>query len=288
MIFDHETESVLSLGVWPGLQALERRPGHRRWVPTTAPDLLHLGNINCWLDYKPVAYEPRPRLEVVTGLDAYRGFLGTIPPDVLMCVNEYQSDSRSWRILQAFRYFGRDAKQLVKENHYALLYMLANLDAFVHDTPDQPWPQAARLLRRRGPCPDILRPLGFFPDWATVNVLKRVVPGTCTVKNLRLLRRLLRYTPLHTAIMMLPRINEGSLTMLRYPWLREHCPYSLMMDIATNPNDDVVGLSAADYNEVRLALEAAGDIKDLRYILRLSVLQEVHRMLTHPEQNGDG
>ena len=271
VLFDGQHQQVVSS--WPALQAWKKTTVRAPWR-TCDPDL-DLQRLYCLAEETEPGQEPRLPLAHGRRTEVYAAFLLAIPRRVREWVLAYPEGY--WRLLHAFRRLGSAAEDLAAGGAFALLFMLAHLDRFDHAHPRQDWSCARSLVRRRQR--DALHVLGFQRRESVARLLRNVPPGTCTVANLRLLRKILRNQATHRLLAHLPRINAGVLLCLARHDRREFCTGGLLAEIGKDRSNDTIGLSAGKLGEVLRMADRLGCAHELTPLRSLARLEALHRDL---------
>jgi len=261
------------ISAWPALRAWEQSDAGD-WTPCDDP----------WVDLDfLVEASESPQRDEPAG--THRAFLQAIPQRIRQWVMGFPAGH--WRLLNASSQLGAPAEDLAVGHSHALLFMLAHLDRFQHGRPEQDWSRAAELIRLRQR--DALAALGFPGRESVARLLRKVPPGTCTVANLRLLRKLLRNTAAYKVLTHLPRINAGVLECLARRSKRQLCTWPLLVEMGQSRADDTVGIATVDLHVVQASANrlgcCVGRLKPLRSLAQLKArrdeLEEAVYSLAH-------
>jgi hypothetical protein len=247
-----------AIAAWPELRAWEKGPAESTWRQCENPDM-DLG----WMtsSIEEYAREPEGRLPLYYDaeahrnyVEAYKSYLRTIPEPVLDLANSYQEGY--WRVLSAFVRMSPAAEQLARSGQFALLFMLSHLDIFDPADPRHDWSRAGSLaLGRRN---KMLSALGFEPSELIGDLLGRVPAGSCSRRNLRWLRAMLRRPELRDRLALIPRINIAVMAIVRNDSLWPACSVEFVREVGEARFNDVVAPSAWDLDKVMDFDEARG------------------------------
>jgi len=207
-------------------------------------------------------------------VEAYKSYLRTIPEPVLNLANRYREGY--WRVLSAFVRMGPAAEQLARTNEFALLFMLSHLDIFDPAGPRHDWSRARSLaLGRRN---ETLSALGFKPSELILDLLGRVPAESCSRRNLRWLRAMLRLPNLRNRLALIPRINIAVMAIVRDESRWRTCSEEFVREVGEARFNDIVSLSAWDLDEVLDFDEARGrSRRPIRSLAELDLIR--HELL---------
>jgi len=277
-LFIRVGENRQAISVWPELRAWEKGPTESTWRPCENPDL-DLG----WMTSSIEEYdrETREQLPLIDGeeahlayVKAYRSYLRAVPEPVRNWASSYPEGY--WRILSAFVRMSPAAEQLARSGQFALLFMLSHLDIFDSASPRHDWSRAKRLAL--GSQNEVLSAVGFEPSELIGDLLGRVPPGSCSRRNLRWLRAMLRRPELRNRLALIPRINIGAMAIVRNDLLWQACSLEFIREVGEASFNDVVSLSAWDLVEVLDFNEARGySRQSIRSITELDLIR--HELL---------
>jgi hypothetical protein len=230
-LFLRTSEAEYSLSSWPSLRAWQRPLWSQKWLRRQNPQL----DLQWMLLF---AEEPN------AAASACRAWLGTIPTSIRSCVTACPAGH--WQLLETFRYLGRLAEGLTAGQEFAFLFLLALHGRFVHTRFC--WDAVAGLASMPGN--DLADMFGFQPSKPAAELLVRVTAGTCSVRNLRLLKAMIRNPRLRTDLAAMPRINSGTIGMLRDPERRTACSPRLLKEVSLSEINDTVAPSVWELDEI--------------------------------------
>ena len=257
-LFIRVGENRQAISVWPELRAWEKGPTESTWRPCENPDL-DLG----WMTSSIEEYdrETREQLPLIDGeeahlayVKAYRSYLRAVPEPVRNWASSYPEGY--WRILSAFVRMSPAAEQLARSGQFALLFMLSHLDIFDSASPRHDWSRAKRLAL--GSQNEVLSAVGFEPSELIGDLLGRVPPGSCSRRNLRWLRAMLRRPELRDRLASIPRINIAVISIVRNDSLWRACSVEFVREVGEARFNDVVAPSAWDLDKILDSDEARG------------------------------
>jgi hypothetical protein len=212
-------------------------------------------------------------------VEAFESYLQAIPEPMLNWANAYPEGY--WRILSAFVRMDQAAEQLARSGQFALLFMLSHLDIFDSASPRHDWSRAKRLALESQN--EVLSAVGFEPSELIGDLLGRVPAGSCSRRNLRWLRAMLRLQDLRDRLALIPRINIAVLSIVRNDSLWRACSEEFVREVGEASFNDVVSLSAWDLVEVLNVDEARG--RSRRPIRSIAELDRIRHELLNPVNN---
>ncbi len=270
-LFIERPSASLWVSAWPDLEAWRRDSNQGDWRTCADPGLnLQWMQLSAEDPDEDAAGQgrlpfPSPRADEA---EAYRAFLSTIPQPVLDWSCRYQEGY--WRILNAFRHLGPAAQDLCCGGAFSLLFMLAHLDRFCLRRRQHSWALARSLARM--PQRDALADLGFPQAESTARLMRNVPPESCSIRNLRRLRKLIR-TPAHIRLLRhLPRINAGVIVMLGAAICRDLCSMKLLTEVGLATSNDEAPITAWDLGEIA---HLAGQVTNPPEAMLFNSLSEV-------------
>jgi hypothetical protein len=272
MLWFRSCQKLYVVSAWPNLQAWHRPPGEDSWQVCDKPDLdLQWARVAT----ESIDLETLPFADYHRGqINAYKEYLDRMPHEVMFSASSYPEGH--WRLLQAFRRLGPAASDLASGNSFALLFMLAHLDRFgltrAHD-----WQQARLLVTRRQR--DTLGRMGFSPkEWAA-RFLRKIPAASCSVRNLRRLRLLLRNPELRKRLAHLPRINTAVITMVGRPEVLRVCSQRLLVEVGLATFNDDIGISAWELNRGLHLLDLLGECPPRQPFQEMAQIDAFHNGL---------